>query len=264
MFLGKYTKDSVTDKTFSAITYGTTYLAYNTTDKTYTLLATIVADEIEGISEEAASYENDGRLVLYAPESSSVELVDGKNYNSYVFMDNETLTNSEAVIDKNKEYDKVTNKGTEEGYLYGFNPSTELYDKINKNSVLNTVKATTLTDVLVSKDLIGYGEELVKVGADVTIWGLSDKDDNGVYSQFTLAELADMYDLVDEYNKAQMEELGEDYVAEDALTIDMIMLYYKDSNDEYVLSSIIVEIFEADEDEVVYSVNDTIFVNYNK
>lgn len=264
MYLGKYSKDSITEKTFSAITYGETYLAYSESNKTYTLLATIVVDEIEGISEETASYENDGRLVLYAPESSSVELVDGKNYNSYVFMDNETLTNSEAVIDKNTEYDKVTNKGTEEGYLYGFNPSTELYDKITKDTVLNTVKAAKLTDVLANMELIGYGDnELIKVSSDVTIWGLSDKEDNGVYTQFTLAELADMFDLVDEYNKAQREELEEGAEYTD-LDIDVIMLYYKDSNDDYVLSSIIVEIFEADEDEVVYSVNDTIFVNYNK
>ncbi|MBE6649695.1 MAG: S-layer homology domain-containing protein [Ruminococcaceae bacterium] len=270
-YLGKYTQDSITDKSFTAITYGTTYLAYNTADKTYTLLATIVDDEIEGQSDAIKDYTSDGRLVLYAPVASSVLPKEGKLYNAYTFMDNETLTNKEEAIDTNKEYDKVTNKGTEAGYLYGFNNSSEVYEKITSKSGLKTAKSATLTSVITTKDLIGYKEsaDLEKIDSSVVIWGLSDKDDNGVYTQLTLAELADMYDLVDEYNKAQREELeeGEEYTD---LEVRMIMLSYKDSvkdsdgNDVYVVSSIIVEIFEADEDGVVYSVNPTLINNFNK
>lgn len=266
MFIDKYAK--VTDKSFEIQTWGESYLAYNETTRKYTLLATIVVDEIKGITEEAASYVTDGRLVLYAPESSSVQLQEGKNYNSYIFMDNATLTNKEPALDTNKEYDKVLNKGTTAGYLYGYNPSTEIYDEITKDDDLDTVEAAYISDVLVNgdKNLIytnGDDNDPIGVADDVVIWGLADADDNGVYTQLTFADLQEMFELVADYNKTKTEELEEGQTWTD-LVIDAIILSYKDTNDEFVVSSIIVEIYEADEEGDVYSVNDLIFDNYNK
>lgn len=256
MYLGKYTQDKITTKAFEIETYGETYLAYNEATKTYTLLTTIVKDEIVGATEETKSYVTDGRLVMYAPESSAVELHEGKTYNSYVFMDNATLTNKEPVVDTTVEHDDAND--TVAGGLYGWNPTTEVYDAITADDELNTVKGAVLTDVIASKDLVGFkvgsaAEELVKIADDVTIWGLAEEDKLDVYTQLTLEELGEMLTLVNDYNEDKETEYA----------VDMIIVSYKDSNDDYIISSIIVEIYTADEDGVVTSVNDAIFTAYN-
>ncbi|MBR6633565.1 MAG: S-layer homology domain-containing protein [Clostridia bacterium] len=253
--LGKYTKANITAKSFEKALSDVAYLAYNETTKMYTLIAAVVAGEIEGASDDTVSYVNDGRLVLYAPEDSSEELYEGKTYNSYIFMDNATLTTKDAVLDTEVLAENAND--TEEGKLYGWNPTLEVYEVINSGVTLNTVKGITITDVVEEGyDLIYTavaGEEF-KVDETVTIWGLGEDRKSDSYKQLTFAELAEMFELVKTYNEDEND--GAD------LAIRAICIKYKDANDDYILSSIIVEIFEADEEGVVAPVNSTILNNY--
>jgi hypothetical protein len=242
-YLGTYNKDSLTTKAFTATTADVAYLV-NNEDGTKTLLATIVTDEIKGSDTETKSYLNDGRLVLYAPEASAVIIDGGKKYLECIFMDNATITNAPAI---NVEAEGAT--AIEAGKLYGFNGTK--YVAINAASGLDVIKAATLTDVLADRDLLGYTvagvETLTKVADDVTIWGLADEEDLGKYVQLSLEELGEMLDLVTEA------EAGD---------IDLLLVYYKNADGELVLASIIFEYY-VEVEEVVTSVNDTIFDNYN-
>ena len=254
-----YTKANLTTKDFTALTSDISILVKDEASGRYTLLATVVEKAIEGTTEtDTKSYVNDGRLILFAPVGSSIEIQDGKTYNSYIFMNNETIETADAILDTNKEYNSITNRGTKAGYLYGYNPETGVYEEVNSSADLDTIEAATVVDVLVDEGLLQFGngnDDFIKVGSDVIIWGLADDEKNDVYTKFTFEELAEMFELVKDYN----EENGD---AED-LEIDILMTYYKDSNDTFKLASIIVEVFEADEEEeIVYSVNRVIFDNF--
>lgn len=270
MYLGKYDATALSDKDFEVVTYGESYLAYNETTRKYALLATILEDEIEYEAAAVESYENYGSLILYAPKASEIVPVDGKLYNTYYFMDLETLKNKEGVLDKENEYDKVENAGTEEGHLYGYADGT--YVEINKDADadLKSVDYAVITDAFDNKGktfiYVEGSTKAISLDEKVTIWGLGDKDDNGVYTQLTFAELQEMLQLVADFNESENEKLEEGQKRDD-LTVQILIL--KDFNklstaeDKYEVASIIVEIFEADEEGVVYSVNDTIFDNFN-
>ena len=254
-----YTQSSLTTKAFEKRTSDITILAKDPTLDRYTLLATVVDGKIEGTKDgDVASYKNDGRLILFAPEDSQIVIVDGKKYNAYTFMDNAKLETAEEIIDTNKEHDEAV--ATEAGYLYGYNVDTEVYDVITKDVSLETIKAGKLVDVLVEDNLVQFGatdDDFEKITSDVVIWGLADDEDNNVYTKLTIEELAEMLADVNAYN----EELEEGAIE---LDIDLLLTYYYDSNDDLTLASIIVEIFEADEEDedILYSVNDVIFKNY--
>ncbi len=262
-YLGMYTADSLTAKRFTAKTTGISYLLVDEEEGTATLLATIVDKEIEGVSDDTIDFTNDGRLIMYAPETSEVVRDSGKRYNKYVFMDNATLTTKDAVLDKTVEYDATKNPGTEAGYLYGYDTENDVYKAITASSVaalsLETVKASTLTNVIPTRSLIAYGsaKESILVDSTVTIWGLAEEDKNDSYKQLSLEDLKAMFDIVKEYNENNGEAAD--------LEIDILMFYYEDANDDMILSSIIVEIYEIaedDETETPVSVNDIIFENY--
>ena len=262
-YINAYTKANITTKSFGTdgtlVTADVAYLAKND-NGTYTLLTTKVAGEINGETSAVTSYLNDGRYILFAPEESTVVIEGDKKYNSYVFMDNATLTNKAPEVNKEAEYNALTNAGTIAGGLYGFNGTT--YVQITAAAGLDTIKANTLVDVTLELDLIELAnadadyapDKFIKVADDVTIWGLANEPAEAVeYKQFTLAEL-----------KAMLEDLAEsntNYSASDA--IDLLLIFDLDDEGEHVLTSIIVEVYEFEADAQAASVNDIIFTTYN-
>ena len=96
------------------------------------------------------------------------------------------------------------------------------------------------------------------IADDVTVWGLYvDEDGKEVYNEYktlTVAELAEMLDAVIEYNED--EENVEKY------TVDAILVCAEDqttTKEEYVIKTIIVEIYEENEDGDLVPVNSLLF-----
>ncbi len=270
-YLGLYTLENITGNKFNETTIGTSFLRLNKQDGTATLLATIV-DNVTGIA-DVIDYTNDGRLIVYAPESSTTFKKSGVLYNRYVFMDNDTLTTKAPEEALNVAYNSVTNPGATTGFLYYYDLTSGEYEVLT-NSVasayvyadgtvgLKTIKYGTLKNVIPSLNLVAYMDGLteknVRVDSSVKIWGLSEKDKNDSYLQMSIEDLKVMFDTVNDYNNEDANTLND-------LPIDIIMTFYEDVKGDLHLASIIVEIYELPEDTNTtkpVSVNDIIFDNY--
>ncbi len=256
-YVGNYTKDTITDKAFTAKNLkGEAFLVYNTTAKTYTLLAAFVDGEIKGKVEGVITHEEDGTLVLYAPENSNVTVgEDGKNYYEYTFMDNEKIENAAPVVNT----DKAVGEGavaTEAGNFYAWNATEEYYVPVGD---MDTFKYVTLKTIFENNGyILEYGVDgMDAIAEDLVIWGLY-VDEEGeevldVYKTLSVAELAAMLDAVAEYNDNNGED--DDYV------VNAILVRSEDAAVEgkYNIESIIVEIFEENEDEELVPVNSALF-----
>ncbi|MBR6633092.1 MAG: hypothetical protein IKL05_02180 [Clostridia bacterium] len=239
--LGKYTKANITAKSFEKAISDVAYLTYDETTEMYTLIATVVNGEIEGAYEDTVSYLKDGRLILYAPVDSNVVLGDDGNiYNEYVFMDNDTLTTKDAFVDT--EVLAVEANDTKEGKLYGWDPYLGVYEEINSDCNLNTIGDIVIKDIITDYNIIYDEYGGFKVDETVTIWGLSKAGNHSSYTRYTLSNLADML------NVAKMNEKE----------LQALVIRYRDENDNYIISSIIVNVID---DEGTF-VEDIIFDNY--
>jgi hypothetical protein len=262
-YIANYTKETITTKKFSANAIAAIYLTTADEGKTYTLLATVVENEIEGSADDKINYENDGTLILYAPENSETifDETDEKNYYLYSFMDNETLTNKEATVDKTKAADDDKDAATEtvSGNFYAWDEDLDEYVHISAEDNLDSFKYVTLTSVVDANGntLLELGDStMIKINDDITIWGLdaTEEETNDTYVTFTVAELGDMLDLVAEYN-----EENKDVEGFKALVVNAILVQVEDAKGEFALDTVIVEVFEENEDEEVESINGIIF-----
>ncbi len=264
--IGSYTKATITDKSFLPVDLnGKAYLAYNATAKTYTLLAAFVDSEIKGKSEDGLiTYAEDGTLVLYAPENSNTVIGDdGEKYLEYLFLDNEKIENAAPVVSEKKANEATA---TVAGNFYAWNAETEKYVKVTAN--INTFKTVALKSIFENDGyILEFDSEMDSIAEDLTIWGLY-TDEDGVevldeYKTLSVAELAEMLEAVAQYNK----ELLEDDNAEnndDVYTVNAILVRseaegHTVSNPKYDIESIIVEIYEENEDGELVSVNDLLF-----
>lgn len=262
--IANYTEETITSKKFTANVIGETYLVTADEGKTYTLLATIVKGEIKGSADDVIDHTNDGTLILYAPVDAVAyyDEVAEENYYEYTFMDNETITNKEAFVDKTKTADDDKDPATQtvSGKFYAWDNELDEYVEIEAKADTESFKAITIDDVVYVNNAyyIEIGSELIKLNDDVTIWGLdaTEEETNDTYLTFTAAELADMLTLVNEYNADNADVEGFT-----ALTVNAILVQVEDANDDFQLNTVIVEVFEADEedDDAVKSINNTIF-----
>lgn len=265
--IASYNKDTITSKKFTASVIGTTYLVADEKGETYTLLATIVKGEIKGSADDVIDYSKDGTLVLYAPVDAVANYDEEaeESYYAYTFMDNETVTNKEAVIDKTLPVDgkdaASSAKQTVAGKFYTWAADLDKYVEVKASADLESFKAVTIKNVTFINNayyLVLADDSLIKLNDDITIWGLdaTEEETNDTYLTFSAAELADMVALVNDYNTDNAETA--DF---EALVIDAILVQVEDANDDFQLNTIIVNVFaesETDED-VVEAINSTIF-----
>ena len=223
-------------------TAGDTYVLVNK-DGTATLVMTLLANAVEFVevteTPSEIAYKNDGRLIVYAPISSNTVLGDDdKTYLEYVFMNNKTLTNDAAVVDKTTTADKAT--ATVAGNLYAWNAKDGKYDLVNNNNInaKDVIKLAEIKSVIAGMNLVEYKDgTIAKIADTVAIWGLSKADDLDSYKAYTLADLAKML--------------------EKAETLEVLLVSYK-ANGTDTLATIIVNAVDA-EGKVI---EDVIFDNF--
>lgn len=203
--VGNYTKDTITDKSFySTALKSPAYLAYNSETKTYTLLAAFVEGEIKGKVEGVITHEEDGTLILYAPEDSIAVYneADGKIYYEYTFLNTETMQ-SETVLDTHKTIqDGAT--ATVAGKFYAWNHPNEKYVVVPPS--IDTFKLVTLQTIFENNGyILEYNTtDMAAIAEDVVIWGPARNEDGektlNRYRTLTPSELAVMLDTVAEHN----------------------------------------------------------------
>lgn len=249
-YIGSYDKTTITDKTFVARDLvGNAYVTYNEATKTYTLVAAMVNGEIKGVTEAPVDYTNDGTLILYAPAGSSVTSQNGKLYYEYTFM--EDLENKAPVIDTTKETKDATE--TVAGGFYGWDNTDEVYKSAEgKDSFVRV----TLDEIFyTSTAVLAYGDnETASISDDVTIWGLGvDEDGKKVYDVYQTLSVSELSTMLDETAK-------EDIVVDAILVRTLNRDKSTEAKPVWVVKSIIVNIYEIDEDTEKYvAINDLLF-----
>ena len=262
-YLGTYTSANILKKFDPATTAQETYLLKND-DNTYTLLATVITDELEAPAAVAEkTFVNDARLIKYVAETSAAEAVDGVAYYSYCFLDMETMKNGGQVVDTTLSIDKGATKATV-GNFYGWDASAKKYVKVTTDSAkvesgkvafTSALKVATITGVdanrgivyldgavyTVDSETVDFGEG-VKLADSVKIWGTAGNN-KYTYKTFDVAALAELFELVndewnsdeDESNDVALEAVVGTYVDEDGnLCIAWILVdnYYYVTNDD--------------------------------
>ena len=81
------------------------------------------------------------RLAYYCKKDSSEELYEGKTYNSYIFMDNATLTTKDAVLDT----EVLAENAKETTWIPGGKEGDLLATDIQKGTAISKDGKTTLT-----------------------------------------------------------------------------------------------------------------------
>ena len=253
VYVGHYTEDTITNKKFDTKTLnGKAYLTYDAANKIYTLLAAFVDGEIKGRADGVTTYKEDGTLVLYAPESSSIVAGnDGKTYYEYTFMNKVPTVNIDKTVD-----DGAT--AVLAGNFYAWDADSEKYVLVTDT---DTFKYVTIENIFETKKyILEYNDGSTKMDViteDLVIWGLYvNKNGEKVLNEYkilTVTELMAMLDAVAVYNED--EENPTDYI------VHAILVRTEDANtvDKFNIESIIVEIYEENEDGELVPVNSSLF-----
>ncbi len=236
--LGTYTAATMLKKFDATTTAQQAYLLDNE-DGTYTLLATVLGDELT-LSGTAAkrNYKNDARLIKYSVKGSAAEAIDGVAYYSYAFLNMDKMENGALTVDTTTSIEDGAIKA-ELGLFYGWDDVNEVYVEIGDTTTnIESVNVGTLTgvnanlgivDINVNITMTGANAALnladgIKLGADVKVWSTFE-DDEEVYVTFDIATL---------------EELFEE-AADNSKTLDCAVGTYVDEEGDIQIAWIIVD-----------------------
>ncbi len=208
-------------------------------------------------------YKKDSSYFLYAPEHSSIVISGGKLYNSYLFMDSETFENSIVIEDKNNPLDINDQSSWNEAYAGGFyfldddGKYTQLTSTyLANNPDVKSVEYGVVTDVMYSSYIEYFSNgknNIIEINHDTLIWGLFSKYSN-VYKQLSFYDFTAMFDMVERCNEYNSTDLQ----------IQTLVFFKENLNGDIDVTSLLVELFENDNNGEVKSINDLIFRRFNQ
>ena len=214
--LNSYTAATVITKFEQIYTAQNTYLLDNgPDDDTYTLIATVLDGElIADKGEVKRTYKNDARLIKYSVKASAAEVVDGKAYYSYAFLNMDKMENEALTIDTRTEINDGA-ISADLGVFYGWNDAKEVYEKVSAAADgMESVTVGKLTSVNAKYGFVTIDKDITMTGAtealklsegatlnsDVKIWSTFE-DDEEVYVTFDIASLAELVEEAKEEGK---------------------------------------------------------------
>ena len=215
-YLGVYTQDTIIKEDFAGVTaVGTTYLAKND-DRTYTLLCTLVENEIAiEVVEEPVNFKTDGRAIYYCYKDAleTLDVETGETYYVHYFMDINSRKKF-TTFDKERTLKAGATK-TAVGYFYGYDIDAGDYTLIRKRYLeTKSIESVTpvkleciVNDVLFS--LNGDYVDGIKLDSSINIWVPTDTD---VAKKIVASKLEEM---LKEVEYAGMNAIIVTYVDED-------------------------------------------------